>query len=260
MIFKFFFKLLSLSAGKKRNTNFSSPCGFSWVYSGRILPQKTGLTTQEPAANWLVQLEAITGFYQPLFYKMYFTGVSVSRWETMFMWKERNSTMQQHLKIPKICNPDCSRKPLGFTISDLTLHVYQARTAWSGTALGHSGNTLCIPGRWTLVHLCSSPQGFRVDLPIKSARYRGQYSSYPIKLFYTSNIPIILQSALVSNLYVISQMLSVRFSGNFLVNLLGQWAVSILSHFSCIELFAFLLRYESLVFNQLEYLLFNVCI
>jgi len=51
-------------------------------------------------------------------------------------------------------------------------------------------------------------QGFRVDLPIKSARYRGQYSSYPIKLFYTSNIPIILQSALVSNLYVISQVVS----------------------------------------------------
>ena len=76
--------------------------------------------------------------------------------------------------------------------------------------------------------LAFPPQGFRVDLPIKSARYRGQYSSYPIKLFYTSNIPIILQSALVSNLYVISQMLSVRFSGNFLVNLLGQWAVSIL--------------------------------
>ncbi|KAF6032942.1 Sec61alpha [Bugula neritina] len=69
-------------------------------------------------------------------------------------------------------------------------------------------------------------QGFRVDLPIKSARYRGQYSSYPIKLFYTSNIPIILQSALVSNLYVISQMLAAKFSGNFLVNLLGTWADS----------------------------------
>lgn len=71
-----------------------------------------------------------------------------------------------------------------------------------------------------------SLQGFRVDLPIKSARYRGQYNTYPIKLFYTSNIPIILQSALVSNLYVISQMLSTRFSGNFLVNLLGTWSVS----------------------------------
>lgn len=72
-------------------------------------------------------------------------------------------------------------------------------------------------------------QGFRVDLPIKSARYRGQYNTYPIKLFYTSNIPIILQSALVSNLYVISQMLSTRFSGNFLVNLLGTWSVSTFS-------------------------------
>ena len=74
--------------------------------------------------------------------------------------------------------------------------------------------------------------GFRVDLPIKSVRYRGQYSTYPIKLFYTSNIPIILQSALVSNLYVISQMLSTRFSGNFFVSLLGVWdAVSIISNF-----------------------------
>lgn len=46
---------------------------------------------------------------------------------------------------------------------------------------------------WDNQFPCLSSQGFRVDLPIKSARYRGQYSSYPIKLFYTSNIPIILQ-------------------------------------------------------------------
>ncbi|KAF8386063.1 hypothetical protein PRIPAC_75205 [Pristionchus pacificus] len=62
--------------------------------------------------------------------------------------------------------------------------------------------------------------GFRVDLPIKSARYRGQHSSYPIKLFYTSNIPIILQSALVSNLYVISQVYACL-GGNVPVKLLG---------------------------------------
>ena len=65
-----------------------------------------------------------------------------------------------------------------------------------------------------------------MDLPIKSTRYRGQYGSYPIKLFYTSNIPIILQSALVSNLYVVSQMLSNKFAGNFIVSLLGVWNVS----------------------------------
>ena len=57
-------------------------------------------------------------------------------------------------------------------------------------------------------------QGFRVDLPIKSARYRGQYSSYPIKLFYTSNIPIILQTALVSNPHFSPQLLYLRFKSN----------------------------------------------
>merc|ERR1711959_584057 len=66
-------------------------------------------------------------------------------------------------------------------------------------------------------------QGFRVDLAVKYAKVRGQMGSYPIKLFYTSNIPIILQTALVSNLYFFSQLLYKRFKSNMLVNLLGQW-------------------------------------
>merc|ERR1712232_1191135 len=44
-------------------------------------------------------------------------------------------------------------------------------------------------------------QGFRVDLQVKYTKLRGQQGTYPIKLFYTSNIPIILQTALVSNVY-----------------------------------------------------------
>merc|ERR1711977_428065 len=36
-------------------------------------------------------------------------------------------------------------------------------------------------------------QGFRVELAVKNQKVRGQQGSYPIKLFYTSNIPIILQ-------------------------------------------------------------------
>merc|ERR1711975_120720 len=66
-------------------------------------------------------------------------------------------------------------------------------------------------------------QGFRVELAVKNAKVRGQMGSYPIKLFYTSNIPIILQTALVSNLYFFSQLLYKRFRSNMLVNLLGQW-------------------------------------
>jgi protein transport protein SEC61 subunit alpha len=52
---------------------------------------------------------------------------------------------------------------------------------------------------------------------------KGYKQPYPIKLFYTSNIPIILQTAFVSNLYFFSQILSKKFRGNFLVNLLGKW-------------------------------------
>lgn len=66
-------------------------------------------------------------------------------------------------------------------------------------------------------------QGFRVDLPVKYQKQRGQQGSYPIKLFYTSNIPIILQTALVSNLYFLSQLLFRRYPTNILINLLGQW-------------------------------------
>ena len=69
-------------------------------------------------------------------------------------------------------------------------------------------------------------QGFRVDLPVKPRNARGQHHSYPIKLFYTSNIPIILQTALVSNLYFFSQLLHKRYPTNFLVNLLGKWQES----------------------------------
>jgi len=66
-------------------------------------------------------------------------------------------------------------------------------------------------------------QGWRVDLPIKYAKYRGQAGKFPIKLFYTSNMPIILQAALTSNLYFLSQMLYNRYSSNIMVRLLGVW-------------------------------------
>lgn len=66
-------------------------------------------------------------------------------------------------------------------------------------------------------------QGWRVNLPVKYQKYRGQEGNYPIKLFYTSNMPIILMSSLVSNLYFVSQLLYNRAPTNILVRLLGKW-------------------------------------
>lgn len=66
-------------------------------------------------------------------------------------------------------------------------------------------------------------QGFQVNLPCKFHKIRGHRGTYPVRLFYTSNISIILQTCLVSNLYFLSQLLYQRFKSNMLVNLLGQW-------------------------------------
>jgi protein transport protein SEC61 subunit alpha len=66
-------------------------------------------------------------------------------------------------------------------------------------------------------------QGFRIEIPVKSSRQRGMRGSYPVRLFYTSNMPIMLQSALASNVFMLSQMLYQRFSDNLLVKLIGTW-------------------------------------
>jgi protein transport protein SEC61 subunit alpha len=66
-------------------------------------------------------------------------------------------------------------------------------------------------------------QGWKVDLKIQYNQHRGQSGTYPIKLFYTSNMPIILQTALVSNLYIISQLMYNRAPTNIFVRLLGKW-------------------------------------
>lgn len=66
-------------------------------------------------------------------------------------------------------------------------------------------------------------QGFKKEIKIASKRMPGYYHTQSIKLFYCSNTPIILESALVSNLYFISQILYKRYKNFFLIRLLGQW-------------------------------------
>lgn len=67
-------------------------------------------------------------------------------------------------------------------------------------------------------------QGFRVPLMTKSKYNGADQQPYLIKLFYTSNMPIILQTSMVSNVNFFSQILARRFGNrNFLINLMGQW-------------------------------------
>lgn len=69
-------------------------------------------------------------------------------------------------------------------------------------------------------------QGFQVNLRLDNRQVRGATNSYPIKLFYLSNTPMILQTALISNLHTMSQLLYKKFNKFFLVRWLGVWKIN----------------------------------
>ncbi|MDC0194441.1 preprotein translocase subunit SecY [Candidatus Nitrosopelagicus sp.] len=69
-------------------------------------------------------------------------------------------------------------------------------------------------------------QGMKVEIPIVSTKYRGFAATYPIKMMYVSNIPVILASALTANAVFMGQMFWAQFNprnANEFLNILGQF-------------------------------------
>ncbi|KAH8114052.1 SecY subunit domain-containing protein [Phellopilus nigrolimitatus] len=97
--------------------------------------------------------------------------------------------------------------------------VWAYLSFWRNRLLNIMNLTAIVIIFGTVIYL----QGFRLEIPVKSNRFRGQRGSYPVKLFYTSNMPIMLESALTSNVFIVSQMLASRFPDNLLVRILGLW-------------------------------------
>jgi protein transport protein SEC61 subunit alpha len=82
---------------------------------------------------------------------------------------------------------------------------------------GHIGDALLRTGQLpsimglgltvTVILILVYIEGIHVDVPIVSTKYRGFTAVYPIKLLYTSVIPVILTSALIANAVFMGQML-----------------------------------------------------
>jgi len=69
-------------------------------------------------------------------------------------------------------------------------------------------------------------QGMKVEIPIVSTKYRGFAATYPIKMMYVSNIPVILATALTANAVFLGQMFWANFNprnNNAFLNILGQF-------------------------------------
>ncbi|MFW9918396.1 MAG: preprotein translocase subunit SecY [Candidatus Thorarchaeota archaeon] len=67
-------------------------------------------------------------------------------------------------------------------------------------------------------------ESVRVEIPLQYARYRGMKARYPIKLLYTSNIPVILAQALYANIIFFGQIIWNWHQGtNVFLNILGEY-------------------------------------
>lgn len=83
---------------------------------------------------------------------------------------------------------------------------------------------LCITAGILLILVYT--QAIKVEIPIVSTKYRGFAATYPIKLMYVSNIPVILASALTANAVFIGQMMWANFNprnNNVFFNIIGQF-------------------------------------
>jgi len=70
---------------------------------------------------------------------------------------------------------------------------------------------------------CCYIQGWKINIPVKMTRARGQTGSYPIKFLYCGNMPIVLYAAFVSNVYFISKMLTSSSPNSAFFKLFGDW-------------------------------------
>lgn len=69
-------------------------------------------------------------------------------------------------------------------------------------------------------------QAIKIEIPIVSTKYRGFAATYPIKLMYVSNIPVILASALTANAVFMGQMFWANFNpqnNNVFLNIIGMF-------------------------------------
>lgn len=95
--------------------------------------------------------------------------------------------------------------------------IYQAFTRPNNPNLSMFCGTLLI--FFIIIYL----QGFVAKIRLIHQKRRGVSEYYPVKLFYTSNMSVILQSMLISNFYKISAILHSRFSKSIVVKLFGVW-------------------------------------
>ena len=79
--------------------------------------------------------------------------------------------------------------------------------AWFFIRNGYDPSILSLIVTFVIFGAVIWMESVRVEIPLQYAKYRGMRARYPIKLLYTSNIPVILAQALFANILFFGQII-----------------------------------------------------
>ncbi|CAL5057714.1 unnamed protein product [Urochloa decumbens] len=100
-----------------------------------------------------------------------------------------------------------------------------ARALVAAVLRGHLPNMTNLLATGLVLLAAVYLEGIKMLVPLQSKDTRGRRGTFPVKLLYTSTMPVVLHSAAVTALYLVSQLVHYsRFlGGGVLARLLGVW-------------------------------------
>jgi protein transport protein SEC61 subunit alpha len=114
-------------------------------------------------------------------------------------------------------NPQATQLPKGIVAAMISniMRAFGIGTAagppvdagWFFIRDGYSPSILSLAVTFAIFGAVIWLESVRVEIPLQYAKYRGMKARYPIKLLYTSNIPVILAQALFANILFFGQMI-----------------------------------------------------
>ncbi|CAL4887299.1 unnamed protein product [Urochloa decumbens] len=173
----------------------------------------------------LVSASAVVVFLDDLFNKGY--GLRGSSAVSLFSAASTCGKVFWHAFSPVTVNAGRGPEFEGIVLAVVHQAVSRAGDARAvvGTLLRrHLPNAMNLFATGLVLLAAVYLEGVKMLLPLQSRDGRGRRATFPIKLLYTSTMPIVLYSAAVSALCLVSQLLHYsRLGGSVLVRLLGVW-------------------------------------
>ncbi len=129
-------------------------------------------------------------------------GVSQQIIQGTLNWLPQNPALSVSLS-----NPPSGTIPKTFYFLTHLTATQMAGGGWEQVLLRQPNPIVALVGTAAIFFLVAWTESTRIELPLSHAEARGARGRYPLRLIYASNIPVILMSALLANVSMISILL-----------------------------------------------------